>query len=495
MAEPPKLSGTVFINSRSFKLATHKPSENSMANKIIKCTNNDTNVETRLPLPESNCIPWVVVFSTESLAIVILNIVTIIIFLKKRQLQRRSAILIIHLAIVDLLVGAVSGPLDNYWIGSVCKLWKYGANFVILNFISNNFVFSSLLNIVAISLEQFLLRFSSRYAINRQSVIRTVIAIKIIGQVTNSSENSMPDDAINRTHDDTSSSPILESGCIPWVVVFITECLAIVILNIINIIVFVKQRQLKRRSTYLIIHLAIVDLLVGAVSGPIYIYWFGRFCDLWELGLTSEDYKALRIALVQNFLFVSLLNLAAISLERVHATFCPFRHRLIKTWVYGVVVIVIWVTNIAAALTERATSGPIVYFPSFLFLLFIISVSYTSIFIKVHLIRSLPRHGAVAARERKLTRVLFIVTLASLFMWFPSGIATGIAIIHPNLIHNSFWSTHFRIIMVALNLANSLLNPIIYAMRMPELRQGIKQIIFRRTPNRLNPGDIPLRDF
>ena len=62
------------------------------------------------------------------------------------------------------------------------------------------------------------------------------------------------------------------SECIPWLVVLIIECMAIVILNTITVVVFVKKkRQLQRRSTYLIIHLAMVDLLVGVVSGPLQI--------------------------------------------------------------------------------------------------------------------------------------------------------------------------------------------------------------------------------
>ena len=63
------------------------------------------------------------------------------------------------------------------------------------------------------------------------------------------------------------SSRLPNSDCIPWLAVLVLECLAIVILNIITIIVFVKHRQLRRRSAFLIIHLTIVDLLVGAVSG------------------------------------------------------------------------------------------------------------------------------------------------------------------------------------------------------------------------------------
>ena len=73
------------------------------------------------------------------------------------------------------------------------------------------------------------------------------------------------------------------SHCITWFVVLITECLATVILNIITIIVFVKQRQLQRRSTYLIIHLAFVDFSVGAISGPLTLAEkMASFCNLWD---------------------------------------------------------------------------------------------------------------------------------------------------------------------------------------------------------------------
>jgi len=86
---------------------------------------------------------------------------------------------------------------------------------------------------------------------------------------TNISNNNS---ASNYSYDKMISHLIPASECIPWLVVLIPECLATAILNIITIIVFVKQRQLQRRSTYLIIHLTIVDLLVGTVSEPLNIY-------------------------------------------------------------------------------------------------------------------------------------------------------------------------------------------------------------------------------
>ena len=134
------------------------------------------------------------------------------------------------------------------------------------------------------------------------------------------------------------------SHCVSWFAVFGTVCLAVVILNIITIIIFVKQRQLQRKSTYLIIHLAIVDLLVGAVTGPLWIdFCMSLYCDLWEYDTPDSIWLfVLGRATGYNIDKVSLLNLAFISLERTHATFCPFKHRSVKKWIYGVVIAFTW---------------------------------------------------------------------------------------------------------------------------------------------------------
>ena len=133
------------------------------------------------------------------------------------------------------------------------------------------------------------------------------------------------------------------SQCIPWLVVLIIECLVIVILNIITIVVFVKKkRQLQRRSTYLIIHLAIVDLLVGAVSGPLQIkHRMALNCPLWKFRRDTIWSNLLSFAFAHLFSFASLTNLIAISLERLHATFYPFRHRFVRKRVYRATIIVI----------------------------------------------------------------------------------------------------------------------------------------------------------
>ena len=131
----------------------------------------------------------------------------------------------------------------------------------------------------------------------------------------------------NATQEQVTTPRLGASLCIAWFVVLITECLATVILNIITIIVFVKQRQLQRRSTYLIIHLAVVDFLVGAISGPLTLAGrMATFCHLWKDPFTQHAPYMIQTAFTLLLYFISILNLAVISLERLHATFCPLKH-------------------------------------------------------------------------------------------------------------------------------------------------------------------------
>ncbi|XP_022808353.1 substance-K receptor-like [Stylophora pistillata] len=280
------------------------------------------------------------------------------------------------------------------------------------------------------------------------------------------------------------------SECIPWLAATITGCLAVVILNFFTIIVFVMQRHLQRPGTYLIIHMAIVDLLVGAVSGPVTVnHLLGLYCDLWKR--TDTVYP-----LVNLFPITSLVNLAVISLERMHATIFPFEHRVIKKRVYGMTVAAIWFltssretvqvvlykTQGYSHLTMSFSTITVVSFWSLSLIL--ICVSYISIFIKVRFSPN-PQHHGATDRERKLTATILIATLASLLTWFPVTVVRIVEYWHEGVLLR--WYTqrsmfHIEMTLAALVGANSLANPIVYAIRMPEFRAGFVKM-FRRTPS------------
>ena len=183
------------------------------------------------------------------------------------------------------------------------------------------------------------------------------------------------------------------SQCIPWLVVLVIQCLAIVILNIITIVVFVKKkRQLQRRSTYLIIHLAIVDLLVGVASGPLQIeIEMSQFCPLWNYRRETISSQHLSFAFVYLFSSASLPNLIAISLERLHATFCPFRHRFVRKWVHRAIIIVIWLVAIVREVAQIFLEGIAndVVINTFLYILFSAVSLFVILWVSVYLTSSL----------------------------------------------------------------------------------------------------------
>ena len=291
------------------------------------------------------------------------------------------------------------------------------------------------------------------------------------------------------------------SECIPWLVVLIIECLAIVILNIITIAVFVKKkRQLQRRSTYLIIHLAIVDVLVGAVSGPLQIEikmeWL---CPLWNYRRNTLWSHRLSFLFLHLFYFTSLTNLIAISLERLHATFCPFRHRFVRKWVYRAIIIVIWLIPICREvaqiflweIADLLVINTYLYLPFYTVYLFVICVSYILIIIKVRCSRH-PQIHSRSKRERKLTGTALIVSLVSLLCFLPAMIY----LVCLHLSFTRFMNVHIFMAVSVLCLGNSLVNPIIYSLRMPGFREGLLQLVYRVPDlSRIAPANLPLRNL
>ena len=134
------------------------------------------------------------------------------------------------------------------------------------------------------------------------------------------------------------------SECFILFTVFTAECVAIVTVNLLSIILFIKNKSLRTRSMYLVMSLTVADLLVGSVSGSVDSF-LGQngLCPFVKFYPVSSEVRIAFDYLILFFPVVSMTNTAMISLERFHATFRPFRHRLINRWVYVVAITVVWV--------------------------------------------------------------------------------------------------------------------------------------------------------
>ena len=291
----------------------------------------------------------------------------------------------------------------------------------------------------------------------------------------------------NGTETETSFQELSSSECIAWLTVFMAESVAIVTLNFLTVLVFMRNRSLRKRSMYLVINLAVADMLVGGYSEITHFVFLGESCSFWN----TQQLPSVKLVydyMEEGFLTASLTSLAAISLERTHATFRPFKHRIIKKWVFGFIITITWVTSGLSLFNffYFGNSTEDVHFRagSFIgFCLFVVCVSYASIFVKISCRAHPQRHGATS-KEKKLTKTLFIVTLVSLLMWLPITIYA--------LLKATFQSfLPFRVIrhllqaFIVLFYANSLANPILYAIRMPDFKRALISLFRRRQQKRV----------
>ena len=304
--------------------------------------------------------------------------------------------------------------------------------------------------------------------------------IRFHPQMVNSSNQQ------NGTQNETSVLDISSSECIAWFTVFMTESVAIVIVNFLTIIVFIKTRGLRKRSMYLVINLAVADMFVGGYVGAWNFFNTGVSCNFWQYNFSYFGlWQYVIYALYFTFMSTSITNLAAISLERLHATFRPFKHRLIKKWTFGGAVALIWVTaglySIAyqVILKLNLFSYWIVFFASFISIcLFLIFVSYVSIAVKINC-GARPQHHGAASREQKLTKTLFIITVVSLMLFLPFVFRSYFIKLHLSSFASLSFSTRFHLLHAFLFLyyANSIVNPILYAFRMPEFKRALVSLL------------------
>ena len=286
------------------------------------------------------------------------------------------------------------------------------------------------------------------------------------------------------------------SECITWFAVFLTVFVAIVTVNLLSIILFIKNRSLRTRAMYLVINLTIADMFIGGFSHFALLGFLAYSCDMVKMNL-SQELEAIIGFLYTWFPLTSLTNIAVISLDRMHATIRPFGHRLIKKWVYGVTIAGVWVSAVMVTTTGLILQQypeewrHLYLWQSYCCLcLLVICVSYSSIVVKFLCVAH-PQHHGVANRQRKLTVTLFIMTIVSLLMWLPYAVFIFL-VYQPSkkkfLSFQELERSEFSVII--LYFMNSLVNPIVYTIRIPEFRKALL-LLFKRQ-RRQNARDIPL---
>ncbi|XP_044171054.1 neuropeptide FF receptor 2-like [Acropora millepora] len=260
-----------------------------------------------------------------------------------------------------------------------------------------------------------------------------------------------------------------------WLTVFVVELTVTSIINGFTILTFARNRHLCKRTTYFIINLTIADFFVGTVSGPMHICHSMTFKPGSGFGLG----KFIVMFLEDVFLACSLLNLALLSLERLHATLFPFRHCLMLDWAYFKAVFCIWFLAVipASAFATFFLIAPqvskYIWASLIIAVLFTVIASYVTIALNVK--SKVPSYSSgTMSSERKLTvTILVVIVLSSLAFlpWFFDAVfrvserLRGLSTEAHSYIQQSLNFFFF---------ANSFVNPIVYTLRMKEFRKATR---------------------
>ena len=295
----------------------------------------------------------------------------------------------------------------------------------------------------------------------------------------------------------TSSVPSRVEG-ITVSVFFLLEAVLIIAGNVLTIGLFAKEKKLRKKSLLLVVNMAFADLILGAVSLPLYVFlYIGPSYRLWKC---DTSYKTMRIG--SNVVDVtvsqaSLISAVCIACERFYAIFRPLKHRTLSLKAYFIVIVIIWtlamlvsaVCNTANYLIScKAAKYAWVSFP--LLFLFIVCLCNIGIYKTYHKRKVSSQQGNRESQTKRLTVTLLLVSTVSLLSWLPLVTANYIFFVKNITIPKIFLI--YNIINI-LNFSNCFVNSVVYSLSIPEFRQSLV-LCFKRRQTVINRGEHEGRD-
>ncbi|XP_068723332.1 adenosine receptor A2b-like [Montipora capricornis] len=266
-----------------------------------------------------------------------------------------------------------------------------------------------------------------------------------------------------------------------WKIMYMSESAVIFILNFFTLIAFARNRHLRKRTMYLVINLTVADLLVGGVTIPL-IAFVEPGQDRPILEHTVELSQSL-------FFPATLINLSLIALDRLHATLFPFRHCLIGGSFYCKVIAGNWLVALLIACTIQIVHFlfqiiPVcAYVCIILITAIIIIVCYVSIAVNVNKGKTHHHNLGAISSETKLSLTLFIMTAASVLTILP--ITIWWAFECGNNCLEKLVGRNVLEALTALYFVNSVVNPLIYALRMRAFRKIMKALFCKTSGQNL----------
>ena len=255
--------------------------------------------------------------------------------------------------------------------------------------------------------------------------------------------------------------------------------------NTLILVALHKETSLHPPSKLLYRNLAITDLCVGIIVGPLFVtYWTSVVKERWDI-----CYYALWAVTYSGFILctVSLLTLTAISVDRLLALLLGLRYRQVVTLRRtSITVIGFWILSIVGASTiiwnlfittwyQYIVAGLCVVTIIFAYTKIFCTLRHNQIHVQNHVAQGQPSQAIPLniARYRKAVYSALWVQGTLAICYLPYNVAVVLTPRRgmPILI---YLATNFTFCMVLLN---SSLNPLLYSWKIREVRQAVKETI------------------
>ena len=221
--------------------------------------------------------------------------------------------------------------------------------------------------------------------------------------------------------------------------------------------------------------MAFADLLLGSVCLPISIFTLVTYQQL-----SQERSPVFLKMIIVVFAQASFISAALISAERFYAIYWPLKHRTLTTRAYRLVILTVWLLAILGSISTffllKFLSIVDLYFLLCLYGLFlVVTICGLNIGIwRKFQQKTVPHHQKRALQNRRLTKTLLFASLIASGSWIPT-IVYNLMVFLGYKITNKIFLVTFLIFFF-----NSLVNPALYALRIPDSKHALSLFFFTR---------------
>ena len=298
------------------------------------------------------------------------------------------------------------------------------------------------------------------------------------------------DSSSNASRNGNKTSNMSNHGeLVGWIIGFTVVDILIIVSNIITIAVFTRSKLLRKHTNYFLLSLAVADIMIGAISLPLFLHTLMAWVQS-GLGDLNSWVETLSVTFDIFSGFASVFTLTIISLERLYSVALPNWHRTTPSYVYCLLVALIWtlasVIVCLRILFDIKIIDKIVLFyvviVTFFVCLVVICMAYIGIFIKVKR-RKHEKTKKALEKDKRLAMTLLFVTTIFIITWLPFQAMNIIISVCGDDCIKAQSDVLFNIIYFTklMQYINSFVNPVIYTFKMPDFKRALFTIFGTRS--------------